>query len=394
MPTRLDGLIIPGDAPPSGANVKRQILFFDSVTLIHPEDSALVNEDEIKEQFSRVLITWAPRNDFPRTDGYLDAYRQLIADTGTLQSRGIVRVARRRVDPSNDPGMNYVLWATAIPNKSLIEASAPDRVQGAKPTFSIAGYMDGLLVQGDEPSKYAVNTEPAYELPGYALEWTLLARLRLGRAIKFVRMAHAQNLSPLALDSTNGDILNALSATRSSDHESTVKVDTTFAASLEVFDPAELERALNQMSWADVARLRKEVLPGVSKLRQFMFERAQKLRMSGISNVEWAREQIRELQVSLEHEKEELAEEWEKFRIASVLKSGGVIGGVGGGELLGLISYFSGASFAEFFLKMVSLGLVSVAALSPELKSLLPVRRRVVTHPLYFVDSVRQSFPR
>lgn len=53
------GLIMPGDSPPTVASLKRQLLFFDSIAIADPQDKALVNYGEISEQFPSMHITWA-----------------------------------------------------------------------------------------------------------------------------------------------------------------------------------------------------------------------------------------------------------------------------------------------------------------------------------------------
>ena len=56
MSTRADALILPADTPVSEVEIKKALLFFDSVTLPNPADYALVNEGE-KEIESGNYIT-------------------------------------------------------------------------------------------------------------------------------------------------------------------------------------------------------------------------------------------------------------------------------------------------------------------------------------------------
>jgi hypothetical protein len=111
---RCDALIIPADSPPSGATLKKAVLFFDSVTLANPADRALVNDREVVEHFDNTTVSWSSRNDFPRSPDYLDVMGRLLADTSTLQSRGIVRLTSAEPLPTLDAAMNYTVWHSAI----------------------------------------------------------------------------------------------------------------------------------------------------------------------------------------------------------------------------------------------------------------------------------------
>ena len=58
----IKSLILPGESPPSESQLKRQLLFFDSILIIHPDDRALINEGEIVEKFPNTTIKWAEQN--------------------------------------------------------------------------------------------------------------------------------------------------------------------------------------------------------------------------------------------------------------------------------------------------------------------------------------------
>ena len=86
---RSDALIIPADAPISEVEVKKALLFFDSVTLPNPMDYALVNEGEIVEKFPpNCTFTWTARNNFPRNTEYEEDMFHLINETKNIQKMG------------------------------------------------------------------------------------------------------------------------------------------------------------------------------------------------------------------------------------------------------------------------------------------------------------------
>ena len=85
---------------------------------------------------------------------------------------------------------------------------------------------------------------------------------------------------------------------------------------------------------------------------------------------------------------EKVAEEWERLRIASVLKVGGVVGLSGAAEITGLAATVITNPWEAVLMKVLCGSLVASAAISTELKGLLPARNAVKQHPLYFTESI------
>lgn len=108
-----------------------------------------------------------------------------------------------------------------------------------------------------------LDSKPAITLPE---EWRAVALGRLGRALKIVRRASANNAIPLATDPTNRDICLALGAQAYGDLPNPRDLAAA-AVALDTVDPVALDAALSTMSWAEVLRVRREVLPAVAKLR-------------------------------------------------------------------------------------------------------------------------------
>lgn len=386
MTTRLDALLLPSDAPPKQSNIKRNVLFFDSVSLIDPSDKSLVNDREIEEQFPGALVVWSERAPFPRTENYETEYEEIIAHTGHLQTKGIIRVLNSKQFPNVDPGISWVLYNSAISNEELVRAAVPD-IGNAKPSIVVPnGVMAGMgISMGGHRSKYELDCKPPSHIPNFDDAWSALAYLRLGRAIKFLRLAYGKNISPLATDGINRNIIEELAkryipaVTPSANDEALANL----SIALDVIDPQSLEKILDDMSWDDVIRLRKEVLPKLSALRSFLMNKVNAVNR-GKRDLDAYRQEMLRTRQEFDSMKESLAEEWEKLRIGATLKSGGGVGGTAG---LSLLPSFS--TWFELSMLIASSGLLIATSLTDELKGLIPARRKVQSHPLYFLDSIR-----
>lgn len=91
------------------------------------------------------------------------------------------------------------------------------------------------------------------------------AAARTGRAIKAIRLASAEQAVPVAGDRVNQNISIALRAQAYREPPSPDELATA-AISLDAVDPQALELALADISWPELLRLRKEVLPQLSRL--------------------------------------------------------------------------------------------------------------------------------
>ncbi len=389
MTSRLDVLLLPGDAPPKHSNIKRNVLFFDSVSLVDPNDKSLVNDGEIAEQFPSALITWSERAPFPREENYADVYQEIISHTRALQTRGIVRVLDSRQFPGVDAGINWSLYHSAISNDELVHAAVPD-ICNDKPTVVIpSGVVSGCGISvGGYRSKYELECKPSFHIPHVDDAWSVLAHLRIGRAIKFLRLAYGRNISPLASDYVNQRIVTELSRNNLPNVAPCMSAEelADISISLEIAEPQVLESILNDMTWDDVSRLRKEILPKLSELRMFLMKRVSTVNQGGL-DLEPYRQEMLKIRMEFEAMKETLVEEWEKLRIGATLKLGGTTGAAATGFTL-LPSFHS---WQELAMLIISSGLVATSALSSEIKSLIPAKRRVREHPLYFFDRIGLS---
>ena len=384
---KINGLIIPGDSPPKISSLKRQILFFDSISLVHPDDRAIVNDGELTEKFPGMTITWSDYARYPRTEYYEDKFQNIIDDTRSLQNRGIIRISRPKTFLSGDAGANFMLYNSVISNEKLILSSVPD-ISSEKPPVKIPdGFVSGGgFSQGGCKSKYSLDVNPPYVIKDADDLWNALASLRAGRAIKALRRSHMEGCCPIAVDDVNSNIIETISSQGLDDAYKDSDYIASVSISLDIVDPVELEVALEELSWDDVILIRKEIFPKISKLRQYIVNRVERLNKGKIYNYSQIREETEKLRTDFLEKQEALAEAWEKLKIASVMK----FGGFAGAGNLGLTLLPAYNSWGELLIRTVSVGLVSVSALTPELKSIIPARRKVKNHPLFFINKLNK----
>jgi hypothetical protein len=392
MAERSHVLIMPSDDFTSELAIKKTILFFDSVTLANAHDAALVNSEEVVEEFSGMTLTWSGRNSFPRTESYTDEMASVLRSTSSLQSRGIIRLTPPKPMPTLDPGMNYTIWHSAITSEKLVSAAAPDRFTSEKPPLGVADYMRGLIMSmGGAKSKYDVlDSRPPFEFSDRDQIWTFYAHLRLGRALKFLRISHALGLTPIAFDTPNHRILDA-----SAEFESLVvrnqgaqRVDTVRQVhfDLDIFDREEFLKALGEMNWNEVQQLRKYVLPGMNNLRSYLRRSIQLQGRSSEVSVETYSKELTKLSAEFEGAKHKLAEEWVKLRIAAITKFGGAVGGGAAIDQLGLVGTTIGVPWVDLLVKIFAGGVIGAAAITKDLQAYIPATLAVKQHPLYFSD--------
>jgi len=393
MSERSNVLILPGDSAPSSREMKKALLFFDSVTLANPKDQALVNEMEVEEVFPNgVHVAWSERNRFPRVPEYLDEFYELVGQTNSLQNRGLVRMTPNTPLPHLDSGLHYCVWHSAITDEGLVKAAAPDRYDHSIPPLPLeATYMRGMIISVDSfKSKYEIQeTRPPVEFSDVDEYWSRIAHQRLGRALKFLRISHAMGLSPLAFDRPNQEILSSsgnFADLIAAEGNSLPVGRTDF--NLEVFETDELLDALDAMSWQEVVKLRKYILPGMNELRAYLNKSIKlKQKLTSVNRESYTNE-VSKLIKDFEDDKEKLAAAWEKLRIASITRFGGAVGAGALADASGLIAHMTGVPWADLLIKIFASGLVATSTLTSELQTLIPARRAIKQSPVYFIDKL------
>ncbi|MDZ7761721.1 MAG: hypothetical protein U5L00_15870 [Desulfovermiculus sp.] len=377
-------LILPGDSPPSSGALKHQALFFDAFAIASPEDKALINFGEITEDFPGMSITWADYANYPQSDGFKEEYRETLAHADKLIKRGILRVLPAREKKPNDAGANYVLYNSAISEQGLVSRAIPD-INNKNPTVLIPNGMisGGGVSQSGCSSKYELKVNSPCKLEGVSDQWKVLAYLRVGRALKYMRRANVGGYIPVSIDPVNHSLCSYL--TKSSNYNTDINIKivedfVSYGISIGSVDPMKLELELNEMSWDDVIKLRKEILPKVEGLRNYMLSNINPIVYHQLSQEE-VLASINGLREDFRKKQEEVAEEMEKLRIGSIFKGGGAIGA--GTIGMSLFPSLTG-TWQEILIRVVGMGLVSMSALTPEIKTLIPARRKYRNHPLFF----------
>lgn len=384
---KINGLVIPDDLPPKISSLKRQILFFDSISLVHPDDRAVVNDGELTEKFPSMEITWSDYATYPRSDDYEEEFRNIINDTRVIRNRGIIRISHPRVFSSDDAGANFMLYNSVISDETLISSAVPD-LTNEQPAIKIPnGYVSGGgISQGGCKSKYSLDVKPPYVINNANDSWNTLASLRAGRFIKTLRRAHMEGCCPLSLDNVNSNIIEAIASQSAEEVYKKSDYIAGMSISLDIVDPVELENALENMSWDDVILIRKELFPKISELRHYIIDQVERLNRCKIYDYGQIREETEKLKYDFLEKQEVLAEAWEKLRIASVMKLGGSIGAGN----FGLTLLPASSTWGELLIRTVSVGLIAAASLTPELKSLIPAKRKVKNHPLFFINKLNK----
>lgn len=280
--------------------------------------------------------------------------------------------------------MNYVIWHGAIANPALVLAAAPERTSRSMPAFQVASYMRGLVLsQGGHKSRYQIEeVRPPAMIPEASEEWSYLAHLRIGRALKGVRYAYGRGLCPLALDSINASLIPNLAE---SEPAATSEMLASLAISLEIFDPEELKSSLQAMSWDDIRKLRAQTLPGSEALHGQLVKYGARLAKARKESIDHYVSELERLREDLQRKKEDVAEKWEKLRIAAVLKGGPAVSAT----TIGPAVIAPGIEWLGLSAKLAAAVLLGGAALSSELAALLPARRKVRQHPLFFLDHLQ-----
>lgn len=264
MASALDLLLLPSDTPPRRSTLKRLLLFHRSITVQSPEDRCLIAPGEITERFApptkireiKLVASYAP---FPHSEGYFEALEALVRDARSATSRNLIRVSP--AVSSEPPLWRLQSYRAAIARAELVRAAVPD-AGGVLPNLP-----DGIVSGHEmEPqgyrSKFRVDAPPPFRIDGVDERWTAVADLRLARTIKYLNLARANGLVPVASDAATRRIVAVLAASSYAQLDSGQLADV--AISLEAVDAEVLEQQLVGASFDDVLAMRREILPVVA----------------------------------------------------------------------------------------------------------------------------------
>mgnify|MGYP003145556351 CR=1 FL=1 len=395
----ITGLIIPSDNMPDIGLLRKNLLFFDSISLIDCTDDFLIHKGEVydksaefmgeltfKNSTEKASIKAGEWNDtvrFPKSNTYIDDFKKIIDSPFKPVKKGLIGIVKTRSNRNINHVVNWHLYKSLTALPELLEAAAPD-VNSPK----ILSIDDGIpRISNVIPPSSIFYTKSIFNAKVENLDdyWTKLAAQRIGRFVKAQHLAHIYQSCPVSIDLPNNQIAKAFHQIGSKEFFSSEDFQAV-SVSLDVVDSLELVKILNDMTWPEFVSLRKAILPQAKKLRTYLINEIERAQLNKNSNIEQYSELMQKLKTEFEKRKEDYAGEWEKLRIATVLKLGGGAGSIGlagGASMLPLPS-----SIEQTIAYALSLAALAPAAITAELKTYLPSRRRFKNHPLHFTEDL------
>ena len=384
--------------------LKKQLLFFDSVKIVNGADKCLVHKGEVQDnkgelnrtdiendwhrKYPFVASTWNDTVPYLRNRKYRESINLILLASKVIQDKGFLSVVHTKNSAKVNHLLNWHAYNQLASSEAMVRAAIPD-YKGSIPELEL--HNDGKpTIENVIDAKSIYNTFGVHPctLDNIEFDWCKLAWSRIARYVKSYQLSYAYNSFPISTDEINISLANKIYAPKTLRQENE-EVFLAQHVSLDVFDGNELLRMLDDMSWNEVIKLRKEILPKAKRLRSYLIsEVTKRARSSGGSQAAYQQEMAR-LMTEFEKRKEDYADEWEKLRILSIFKSGGVVGGgviANGANLIAIPKTLS-----EFIIMLTGAGLLAGAALSKELSSYIPKRMRYIKHPLHFTEAVRNK---
>ncbi len=320
--TSTKAVLIPGDIPPSEPSIKRQLLFFDSLLVPDPNDAAILNQKEIAETFpDGSIVRWGTIGPYPRSVAYKDQYLLLLARAEPAIRRGKLQVTTVAAGSPREASNNWVSTAAAMKREILVRAALPDYAVDVSAAGVLNSSVGGNMVVPSRTgyeSKYSwltkVDAQAALPMDEF---WRRVAMGRLGRVMKTIR--HATNLGaiPLAVDNTNQNICLALGSEAYGNLPTPGQLSSA-AVALDTVDPVVLDAALDTLSWSEVLRIRKEVLPFVAKLRGLLAASVKVAGKPQNASLDHYLVALKELKTSFQKAQDEVTAAWRKIGIKTV----------------------------------------------------------------------------
>ncbi len=371
---------MPGDSVVPAGKLKKQLLFFDKIMLSDPCDRALVADHELRDVYPNgTAIDHAGRAPFPIEQDYQIQFEELIRGTETLQHRGVLRVLGPQDWRAVDPWLRLRLYYSAISDKQLVRAAICDACQGRRiniPDGIIYGI--DILMSGWKREPPLRSDEP-YIIPNIDDGLNHLAYLRIGRAIKYLRVAQLKNASPVGWDEPTSEILVSLGAGGFSETIAPESI-AGMAIELDVVEPQQLEDALSDMPWVDVIKIRKEVLPLVANYRYQIVQIARRLYRRQVTDLDGYLKIVQQDREALDTAKKELKKAWQGLKIVGLLRGAATAASTGAASFLIPTDWIS-----LFGTILTGVG-VGAGLLSNEIKAVLQTRQQVTENPIFVID--------
>jgi len=376
---KIRALIMPGDAVLSITNLKKQLLFFDTVYLPDPSDRALVADREITDTYpDGMTIFQAERTPFTREEDYEEKFAELISGTDQLQRRGILKVLLPDDWRSIDPWLRVHLYEAAIADKRLVESAIPD-ISDDKRIKIPDGVISGLdIVKSGWKRIPQIRTDKPYKIHDVDEYWNTLAYLRIGRAVKYIRVAQIKNAAPVGVDDSVSQILLSLGQLSFRELPEPDLL-AELSISLDVIDPQELEEMLKDLPWNDLVKIRREIIPHVANYRAEILNKAKQIYKSNIADFSQYREIVEADRAALILAQKNLRNAWQGLRIVAGVKGLATTAVTGAA---GLIIPSDWTAILSTILTGVG---VFGGMVASEIKSVLQARECVIKQPLFVI---------
>ena len=331
---KIRGLIMPGDAVIPAGKLKKQILFFDEVILPDPADRSLVADSEISDTYPNgMTIYQAARAPFTREEDYESKFSELIIGTDQLQQRGILKVLHPNEWRAIDPWFRVHLYEAAIADERIVKSAIPDISENKQIKIPDGIISGGDLLLSGWKRVPQIRTDKLYKIDGVDDYWNAMAHLRIGRAIKYIRVAQIENAAPAAVDDSTSDILLSLGQLSFQELPQPDML-ASLTISVDVIDSQELEKALEDLPWEDIIQIRREILPKVANYRAAILNKARKIYKAHVIDFEKYRELVEADRSTLDAAKEKLQKAWQGLKIVGSLKGCATTAGTGAASLL------------------------------------------------------------
>ncbi|HIF9156172.1 TPA: hypothetical protein ACX6PJ_000783 [Photobacterium damselae] len=380
--------VMTGDQPITETTLKRLVVQHHRIGFSHITDKAIVNDGEVSEDFGSMTTIWADRGHYPRVDGYDDLYHDLTKGIGDLINRRIVNLICSSDIKLIDPASYWIAHNAALSKSTLVRSAAIDATNSKIP-FNLPNTIvsGGGIAPSGMKSKYDVPYKPRATFEDIDDDWLTVANLRVGRALKAIRVAQAIRATPIAVDSINTSIsLDYLKSNSRVYKKHSSIID--FSLEYSLIDNNKLEEALKDASWKDVLHIRKQTLPMLSQSKNLISKRMSKMDRYDNKSPEELLNFVNQLQKEFLNLKEQEYDAWEALRIGSVLKVGSAIGAWS----LGSTIIPTTMSVTQSITSLLATGLLASAAIKDELQALIPARRKLKEHPLFILDGC-ESLP-
>jgi len=371
---------MPTDEVITQGKLKKQLLFFDEVILSDPSDRSVIADFEISDTYpDGMKIQQAARGAFTREEDYEAKFAELIVDANQLQRRGILRVLKPKDWRSIDPWLRVHLYETAIADERLVKSAIPD-ISENKSIKIPKGIMSGLdVVRSGWERIPQIRTDKPFKIKGVDDYWNAMAHLRIGRAIKYIRIAQIKNAIPVATDDSTSDLLLSMGQLAFQELPEP-DILASLSISLDVVDSQELENVLDGLPWEDIAKIRREILPHVANYRLAIIKKAKRLYKSNVLDFNRYRDLIDSDRTSFNEAQEQLKKAWQGIKIVGSLKGLAASAGTGAASLL-IPSDWTG------LLATILTGLaMSGGMIANEIKAVLQARECVINHPMFVLD--------